>query len=96
MDGTDAERAKLRAELMTECEAMVDEAIAAMDKAPANNIIGGSEWGVQDAVMKAKQRIFERLVQSRIQIKDSQTGKSFSPSGQRGGAGQGQETPKQR
>ena len=83
MDGkpSDAERATLRAALMTECETMVDEAIAAMDHAPRNNIIGGSEWGVQDAVMKAKQRIYEKLVQSRLQHADSPPVRSFSPSG---------------
>ena len=94
--GPDAERLKLRAELLLECEGMVDEAMAAMDKAPQNNIIGGSEWGVQEAVMKAKRRIFEKLVQAATSRADSRMRSSFSPGDQGQGQGRGQEGAEQR
>jgi hypothetical protein len=74
---------------------MVDEAMAAMDKAPANNIIGGSEWGVQDAVMKAKKRMYEKLVQSVVARADSRIKSSFSPCGPGQRQGKGQEGAKQ-
>jgi hypothetical protein len=94
-NASDAERLKLRSELLQECETMVDEAMAAMEKAPANNIIGGSEWGVQDAVMKAKKRLFEKLVQSAISRADSRIKSSFPPCGKEQGQGDGQEAKKQ-
>ena len=88
------ERAELRAALLVECMKMADESLAAMDQAPANNIIGGSEWGVQEAVMKAKQRIFERLVQAKVRQIDASERASFSPCGP--GRGASQVTPAQK
>ena len=80
----------LRAELLKECESMVDELMGVMDRTPNTNIIGGSEWGVQAVVMKTKQALFEKMVQAKARSADAQLRGSFPPRGQGARPGEGQ------
>jgi hypothetical protein len=86
---------RLRAGLRKECEAMVDELMAVMERTPDTNIIGGSEWGVQAVVTKTKRALFQRLVEAKARSADAQLRASFSPCGQGFGPGQGQEAAQQ-
>ena len=86
---------QLRSEMVKECESMVEGLLDVMDRTPDTNIIGGSEWGVQAVVMKSKQALFEKMIQSKARSADAGLAASFSP-GERGlGPGQGQAAAEQ-
>jgi hypothetical protein len=92
---TNAGEEQLRAELLRECEVMVEELMGVMKRTPDTNIIGGSEWGVQDAVMKAKRVFFEKIVQAKARSADARLREAFSPSGPRPGPGEGSQAARQ-
>lgn len=78
---------QLRAELMARATVMVDEMIAAMQRAPAGNIVGGSEWEVHGVAERCKRDCFQSLVNARVREAVPER-TAFSP-GASGGRGQG-------
>ena len=74
---------EVRAKLMGCAAAAVEEMIAAMKRAPADNIVGGSEWPVHDAGKKFTRECFQALVGERMTQAEPER-PAFSPTASRG------------
>ncbi len=74
----------LKKRLMASCEAHLDEAIAAVEKAPDGQWIAASEWLVREAFQDLMRESYQELVQARVNATPSAKQAVFSPSGRRG------------
>lgn len=81
------DRQALRARLEVRSKAAVERALDAMEAAPLDNIIGGSEMEVREIMDGLKREIFQELVQARVEDAEAAAKGVFSPS--QGAAGPG-------
>lgn len=94
------DRQALRARLEARSKAAVERALDAMEAAPMDNIVGGSEMEIREVCDGLKREIFQELVQAKIEDAEAAAKRSLSPpaGGRRtrpAGAleGQGRSTP---
>lgn len=74
------ERQALRARLEARSKAAVERALDAMEAAPLDNIIGGSEMEVREVFEGLKREIFQELVQAKVEEAEAAARGAFSPS----------------
>lgn len=74
------DREALRRRLDARSRQAVERALDAMEAAPMDNIIGGSEMEVREIMDGLKREIFEELVQAKIEDAEARAKGAFSPS----------------
>lgn len=89
------DRQTLRARLEARSKVSIERALDAMEAAPADNIIGGSEMQVREIMDGLKREIFQELVQARIEEAEASAKGAFSPSTSPAGPGQAQTLARQ-
>ena len=72
------DRDALMQELLVEAERTVNEVADAVDEAPAGRIIRDSEEPARDALDRFRQKVFERVVQAKVDAAEA----AFPPSDQ--------------
>lgn len=68
-------------------KAAVERALDAMEAAPMDNIVGGSEMEVREVFAQLTREIFEELVQAKVEDAETAAEPSFSPPAGPRGAG---------
>ena len=81
------DRTATRQRLEAKIKKAVEQAMEAMDKAPKNNIVGGSEVQVGKVMDQLKREVFEELIQTRVNDVEAEARSDFSPSGGPQGTG---------
>ena len=76
--------------MQAECRRMLEQVADAVNHAPTNNVISGSEMQVRELLAEFRKTAFQTAIQMRIDSHES----SFSPSGGRGGGGAGEQGPR--
>ncbi len=74
------DRAKLREELLSEFERVVEEVSDAFDDAPCGRIIRDSEEKARDTLDRFRQVVYERALQGKVNAAEA----AFPPSAERG------------
>lgn len=72
------DRAKLREQLLSEFDRVVEEVAESVDAAPAGRIIRDSEEKARDALDRFRQVVYERVLQEKVDAASA----AFPPSGQ--------------
>ena len=74
------DRAKLREQLLSEFDQVVEEVADAVDDAPAGRVIRDSEEKARDVLDRFRQRVYQRVLQEKIEAASA----AFPPSGECG------------
>jgi hypothetical protein len=74
------DRGKLRAQLLSEFDRVVDDVADAVDNAPAGRLIRDSEERARDVLDRFRQVAYEQALQAKVDAAEA----AFSPSAQRG------------
>lgn len=81
------DRAATRQRLESKIKKAVEQAMEAMNKAPKNNIVGGSEVQVGKVMDQLKREVFQELIQNKVDDVEAEARSVFSPPGGPQGTG---------